>query len=200
MSVNSFAVSFDYRCPFAKNIHLHVIRALRAGADFDVTFVPWTLSQGYRDEGDLDVWDDPRRDVDLLSLAAGVSVRDEQPDHFLDAHEALFLARHVDGIRLATFDEIATVLAPVHVDLDRVAADLESRRPHKVIGAAYEEFAAYEAFGVPTFVVNSDAVFVRYMDVPTDDAGASIDLIARLVDMIAYSPSLNEFKHTTLPA
>ena len=30
----------DYRCPFAKNIHLHVIEALRAGADFDVNFVP----------------------------------------------------------------------------------------------------------------------------------------------------------------
>ena len=32
--MTSFDLSFDYRCPFAKNIHLHVVTALRAGADF----------------------------------------------------------------------------------------------------------------------------------------------------------------------
>ena len=41
-----FDLSFDYRCPFAKNIHLHVITALRAGADYEVNFAPWSLSQG----------------------------------------------------------------------------------------------------------------------------------------------------------
>ena len=62
-----FDLSYDYRCPFAKNIHLHVISALEAGADFDVRFVPWTLSQGHRDEGAPDVWLDPARDADTFT-------------------------------------------------------------------------------------------------------------------------------------
>ena len=43
--MTSFGLSYDYRCPFAKNIHLHVLTALAAGADFEVEFIPWTMSQ-----------------------------------------------------------------------------------------------------------------------------------------------------------
>ena len=198
--MTAFELSFDYRCPFAKNIHLHVLTALRAGADFDVTFVPWTLSQGHRHEGDPDVWNDPSREGDLVALAAGVSVRDLQPDLFFAAHEALFRARHERAIRLATFDEVASVLEPLGVDLGIVRDDLESRRPYREIQNSYERFATVEAFGVPTFVVGSDATFVRYMDPPTTDADASIRLIDSLLTMIATQPQLNEFKHTRLPA
>jgi len=53
-----------------------VITALRAGADFDVTFVPWTMSQGYRADGALDTWDDPTRDPEHLALAVSTSIRD----------------------------------------------------------------------------------------------------------------------------
>ncbi len=198
--MTAFELSFDYRCPFAKNIHLHVITALRAGADFDVTFVPWTLSQGHRPDGAPDVWDDPTREPDLVALAAGVSVRDQQPEHFLAAHEALFRARHERHVRLATFDEVASVLQPIGVDVANVRADLESRRPYREIKASYERFATVEAFGVPTFVVGSDATFVRYMDPPTADADASIRLIGSLLELMAHQPQLNEFKHTRLPA
>ena len=198
--MTAFELSFDYRCPFAKNIHLHVITALRAGADFDVTFVPWTLSQGHRPDGAPDVWDDPTREPDLVALAAGVSVRDQQPEHFLAAHEALFRARHERHVRLATFDEVASVLQPIGVDVANVRADLESRRPYREIHASYERFATVEAFGVPTFVVGSDATFVRYMDPPTADADASIRLIGSLLELMAHQPQLNEFKHTRLPA
>ena len=198
--MTAFELSFDYRCPFAKNIHLHVITALRAGADFDVTFVPWTLSQGHRPDGAPDVWDDPTREPDLVALAAGVSVRDQQPGHFLAAHEALFRARHERHVRLATFDEVASVLQPIGVDVANVRSDLESRRPYREIQASYERFATVEAFGVPTFVVGSDATFVRYMDPPTADADASIRLIGSLLELMAHQPQLNEFKHTRLPA
>jgi len=198
--VTSFELSFDYRCPFAKNIHLHVITALKAGADFDVEFVPWTLSQGHREEGDLDVWDDPRREGDLVALAAGVSVRDRQPDLFLETHEALFRARHERFIRLSTIEEVAVVLEPVGVDLSMVYADLASRRPHRVIKENYERFATVEAFGVPTFVVGTDATFVRYMDPPSANADESIRLIESLISLMTHQPQLNEFKHTRLPA
>ncbi len=198
--MTAFELSFDYRCPFAKNIHLHVLTALRAGADFDVTFVPWTLSQGHRHEGEPEVWDDPTREADLVALAAGVSVRDQQPDRFFAAHEALFRARHEQFVRLATFDEVATALEPVGVDIAMVREDIASRRPYREIKDSYERFATVEAFGVPTFVVGSDATFVRYMDPPTADADASIRLIDSLLTLMAYQPQLNEFKHTRLPA
>jgi hypothetical protein len=196
--MTSFDLSFDYRCPFAKNIHLHVITALRAGADFDVNFAPWSLSQGSRPAGP-DVWNDPAYDADLLSLAAGVSVRDQQNEYFLDAHEAMFRARHDRAIRLVTLDEISNVLAPLGVDMAKVAADVASRRPHDVIAASHKEFDRFEAFGVPTFVVNDDATFVRYMSEPTDDPAPSVELITTLLAMMTTRADLNEFKHTQLP-
>jgi hypothetical protein len=194
-----FDLSFDYRCPFAKNLHLHVITALRAGADFDVNFAPWSLSQGARSDGAPDVWNDPAYDADLLSLAAGISVRDQQSAYFLDAHEALFRARHDRAIRLVTLDEISNVLAPLGVDMAKVAADVASRRPHDVIAATHKEFDRFEAFGVPTFVVNDDATFVRYMSEPSDDPAASADLITTLLALMTVRADLNEFKHTQLP-
>ncbi len=195
----SFQLSYDYRCPFANIIHRHVVTALRRGADFDVTFVPWTMSQGTRAEGSPDVWDDPSRDEELLALAVSVSIRDQQPEFFLEAHEALFRARHEDGVRLRSIDEIKAVLAATGVDLARVFADVESRRPHKVIGTSFAEFERYEAFGVPTFVVGNDATFVRYMVPPTDRPDESVALIESLVNLMTNQSSLNEFKHTTLP-
>jgi hypothetical protein len=194
-----FDLSFDYRCPFAKNIHLHVVTALRVGADFNVNFVPWSLSQGSRSDGAPDVWNDPAYDGDLLSLAAGISVRDQQSEYFLDAHEALFRARHDRAIRLVTLDEISNVLAPLGVDMAKVAADVASRRPHDVIAASHKEFDRFEAFGVPTFVVNDDATFVRYMSEPSDSPEESVELITSLLTMMTSRADLNEFKHTQLP-
>ncbi len=191
-----FLLSYDYRCPFAKIIHLHVIEALRAGANFDVTFVPWTMSQGYRDEGAPDVWDDPERDSQLLSLAVSTSVQALMPERFLDVHEALFRARHDRAIRLVSEPEIATALEGLDLDLSAIFDDVASRRPHKVIGEWFREFERYEAFGVPTFVIDGDATFVRYMNPPTDDPQASIALIESLVTLMSDQSALNEFKHT----
>src|SRR3954452_4533349 len=72
----AFAVTFDYRCPFARNAHEHVVAGLRAGAAWDVTFVPFSLGQVHVGEGEPDVWDHWRDDTGLLALQAGVVVRD----------------------------------------------------------------------------------------------------------------------------
>ncbi|HEY1825071.1 MAG TPA: hypothetical protein VGG21_03825 [Acidimicrobiales bacterium] len=191
-----FALSYDYRCPFAKNLHLHVIDALRAGAPFEVSFVPWTMSQGYRAEGAPNVWDDPSKDEQLLALAVSTSIRDLFFDSFLDAHEALFLARHVRAIRLVNEAEIRRALETVDLDLAVIFDDVASRRPHKVIGETFREFERYEAFGVPTLVVEGDATFVRYMNPPFGDAAASIALVESLVTLASEESALNEFKHT----
>jgi hypothetical protein len=195
----SFAVSFDYRCPFAKNIHLHLVEALRDGADFDVTFLPWTLSQGHRAEGEGDVWDNPARDGDHAALAAGISVRDLQGELFLDVHAALFRARHEGGRRLADLDEVLAVLAPLGVDVDSVRDDVLSRRPHQIIGETYRRLEPLEAFGVPTFVIGDDAVFVRYMIPPATTAVSSRAVIDGILTLMTVSPAINEFKHTKVP-
>jgi len=197
--VTAFELSYDYRCPFAKNIHLHVLSALKAGADFDVDFVPWTMSQGYKDEDAPDVWDDPSHDPDLLALAVSISVRDQQPDKFHAAHEALFRARHEQAIRLVTLDEIKSVLVSAGVDFEVVERDLLTRRPHQVIGENFKRFERVEAFGVPTFVVDNDATFVRYMTPPSEDPKESIALIESLLSLMTAQSELNEFKHTRLP-
>ena len=197
--MTSFGLTYDYRCPFAKNIHLHVLTALKAGADLDVEFIPWTMSQGHRAPGAPDVWDDPGHDAALVALAASVSVRDEQPEFFLAAHEHLYRARHERATRLATANEIVDVLAPLGVDTDKVLADIASRRPHLVIAESFRSMEAYEVFGVPTFIVGENATFVRYMEPPTDDGLASARIIESLVTLMAEQPQLNEFKHTRVP-
>lgn len=197
--MQSFKLSYDYRCPFAKNIHLHAVAALRAGADLSIEFSPWTMSQGYRDEGAPDVWADPSKDADLLALAVSVSIRDQQPEHFLDAHEALFRGRHEQGLALKSWADIEAALATTNVDLEAVRRDVDARRPHAVIGATFREFEGYEAFGVPTFVVNGDATFVRYMRAPSDDDQASAKLFDSLLTLMSSEVDLNEFKHTKVP-
>ncbi len=199
MALPAFELSYDYRCPFAKNIHLHVITALRAGGALDVAFAPWTMSQGHRAPGAPDVWDDPSKDSELLSLAYSTSIRDQQTEHFLDAHEALFRGRHEKGIRLISHEEIADVLKNTGVNIESARVDVESRRPHAVIGETFRKFEKMQAFGVPTFVVNGDATFVRYMKPPTEDGANSIEIISSLVTLMADSADLNEFKHTQLP-
>ena len=55
----TFAITWDYRCPFARNLHDNVIAGLLDGADWDVTFVPFSLGQVHVGEGETDVWDEP---------------------------------------------------------------------------------------------------------------------------------------------
>jgi len=195
----SFHLSYDYRCPFAKNMHLHVLSALRAGADFDVTFVPWAMGQGHRMPGAPDVWDDPKQDSHNLALAVSASIRDNQPELFLVTHEALFRARHEQAKNLRNVDEIEEILSPLGVDMAAVRDDLASRRPFHVLGESFRFMERFDAFGVPTFVVNDDATFVRYMQPPTDDDAASIEVVRSLVTMMTTNANVNEFKHTKVP-
>ncbi len=128
--MKSFAVTWDYRCPFARNAHEHLAAALAGGADWDVTFLPFSLSQAHVPEGGAPVWDDPAKAQDLLALGAGVVVRDQYPELFLDAHIALFSARHDEGLDLRQPDVVASVLERVGVPGDKVVAEVDHRCGH----------------------------------------------------------------------
>jgi hypothetical protein len=194
-----FSVTWDYRCPFARNAHEHLAVALAGGADWDVTFLPFSLSQAHVPEGGAPVWDDPEKAKDLLALAAGVVVRDQYPDHFLDAHVALFAARHDDGLDLRQPDVVAAVLDRVGVPGDKVLAEALAGPPVREIRQAHERAVGeLEVFGVPTFIVDDRAVFVRLMSRPEGDVDLARRTMQGVLDLFDSMPDLNEFKYTTL--
>jgi hypothetical protein len=111
-----FSITWDYRCPFARNLHDHVVEGLLDGADWDVTFVPFSLGQVHVGEGETDVWDEPERDSGLLALRAGVVVRDHFPEQFLGTHRELFAVRHVHGNKLTDREVLDDALRAGGVD------------------------------------------------------------------------------------
>ena len=128
-----FAVSFDYRCPFARNAHEHLVAGLGAGADWDVRFVPFSLNQVHVEEGQPAVWDDPEKQPSLLAMQVGVAVRDNWPDAFRRVHIALFAARHDQARDIREADVLRDVLKANGVEPDAVFAEIDSGRtatPH----------------------------------------------------------------------
>lgn len=194
-----FAVNWDYRCPFARNAHEHIAVGLADGAEWDVTFLPFSLSQIHVAEGDPAVWDNPDKAKDLMALGAGVVVRDQYPDRFLDAHVALFAARHDEGLDLRIPEVVAGVLDAVGVPGDKVIAEVRSGAPIDEIRRAHEQSVNdWAAFGVPTFVVDGRAVFVRIMSRPKGDAQRARRNIDGVLQLFGSLPDLNEYKFTTL--
>ena len=194
----TFSVTWDYRCPFARNGHEHILDALEAGAEWDVTFVPYFLNQGMGSEGQQ-TWGDPSHQADLLALAAGVVVRDRFPDYFLAVHRSLFTARHDEAGDLRDRDVVHGALTRGGVDADAVLAEVDAGWPAEVIRAEHDRCVdQLDVFGVPTFIVDDDAVFARLMTRPGGDGQVAKATIDRVLDLIGEHPELNEFKHTRL--
>ncbi|MCU1375025.1 MAG: hypothetical protein JWO68_2311 [Actinomycetia bacterium] len=194
MPSRPFAVTFDYRCPFARIAHEHVLDGLEAGADWDVHFQPFSLSAA-KDP----TWD-RAQDSGLLALELAIAVRDTQPDRFLAAHRALFSFRHDHGGNLRDVEPLRAVLDGVGVDTAAALAEVESGLPLKTVRAEHEAAVNdYEVWGVPTFIADGQAAFVRLMERPANTAVAGAGAIDRIVDMLTGWPELNEFKHMTLP-
>ena len=197
--MTEFAVNWDYRCPFARNAHEHIIEGLRAGAGWDVRFVPFSLGQVHVSEGEPDIWVRPQDDRGLLALQAGVVVRDKFPDQFLDVHEALFALRHDEGRHLEDPDEVRRVLDDKGVDADAVFAEIESGAALEQVRIEHTASAEdLDAWGVPTFMQGDRAVFVRLMERPRGDGDVAKATIDRVLDLLGDFPQLNEFKHTSL--
>jgi 2-hydroxychromene-2-carboxylate isomerase len=199
VTTRSFAVTWDYRCPFARNAHEHLVEALESGADWDVTFVPFSLGQVHVKEGEPDVWDVPDGDTGLLALRAGTVVRDKFPERFLAAHRALFALRHDEGGLLQDEQAVRRTLEGVEVDADAVFDEIASGRAMDRVREEHTAYAAsHSVWGVPTFIQGDQAVFVRLMHRPHGDAELATSTIERVVDLLGW-PELNEFKHTSIP-
>ncbi len=198
----SFAVTWDYRCPFARNAHEHVLTGLAAGADWEVAFLPFSLGQVHVEDGQPTVWDKPEQDAGILALQAGVVVRDEFAEQFPGVHRALFAARHDQALRLDDRAVIETVLSDQGVPAAEVFARVDSGAALTTVRDEHERYAAsHQVWGVPTFIAGDQAVFVRFMDRSPVGAGAaaSVRTIERTVDLVSGWTELNEFKHTSIP-
>jgi 2-hydroxychromene-2-carboxylate isomerase len=195
-----FAITHDYLCPFARNAAEVVVRALEAGAPFEVDFRAFSLSQVHLEEGDPPVWQpaaEPRSGV--LALQWGLAVRDELPERFPAVHLALFAARHDQGLDLNDPEVLAAAVASAGVDPDEVAKLVAVGGPAAALAADHSwAVDGSRVFGVPTFVTGRRAVFVRLMDRPRSP-GAARATLERVMAMVEDWPDLNEFKATVIP-
>jgi 2-hydroxychromene-2-carboxylate isomerase len=193
-----FSVTWDYRCPFARIAHRHLVDGLLDGADWDVTFLPFSLGQVHVEEGETPIWDRPDDDTGLLALQAAVVVRDSRPDLFPVVHRALFEARHAEGAHIRDEVVLHGLLYANGADADAVLAEVATGRPLATVRAEHTAAAEdFDVWGVPTFISGDRAVFIRLMDLPADGADAR-RTIERCLDMVDGWPALNEFKHTNL--
>jgi len=198
----SFAVTWDYRCPFARNVHEHLLTGLAAGADWQVEFLPFSLGQAHVEEGQPSVWEKPEQDSGILALQAGVVVRDEFPAQFRDVHRALFGARHDDALHLEDRAVVERVLTEQGVPADVAFERIDSGKVLATVRAEHERYVeSHKVWGVPTFISGEQSVFIRLMDrAPVGaDPQPSIRNIERAVDLVTGWPNLNEFKHTSIP-
>jgi DSBA-like thioredoxin domain len=197
---NSFAVTWDYLCPFARNAHEHIVAALKGGADWDIKFRFFSLAQAHIEEGGTPVWGDPAAHSGVLAGLAGVVVRERQPERFLDAHLALFTARHDQGVDLRDSDQVARALDAIGLDGRGIIQEAQSDWAVKQARSEHDEAVQrWEVFGVPTFIADDRAVFVRLMTRPDGDAKLAEKTLERVMDTFDDFPELNEYKFTKIP-
>ena len=200
MPLPSFAVTWDYRCPFARNAHEHLVAALQSGADWDVTFVPFSLNQAHVEEGGPDVWDDPSKASALLAMEVGIAARDTLPaEQFLLVHQALFTARHDEGRDIREEGVLRGILDEQGVNPAPIFNAIAEGWPLETFRKEHERSVAdHQVWGVPTFIANGQSVFVRLMSRPNGDGAVAKETVARTVNLVTGWPDLNEFKHTSI--
>ncbi len=199
MALPPFAVTFDYRCPFARTAHEHVVLALQAGADWDVRFMPFSLDQAHVEEGGIDVWDDPAQRPQQTATLVGIAVRDTQPEHFPAVHLGLFTARHEHQLDVKDEVAVARVVDAAGGDGQATLAEVATGGPLDTLAEEHQRLVKdHDVFGVPTFIVGDDAVFVRLTERAGGDGAIATATIDRIIDTITGWPSLNELKHTRI--
>lgn len=192
----SFAITFDYLCPFARIGNEAVVEALDEGADWDVRYVPFSLAQAHVEEGDPDVWDRPVRAPGtrgVVALQWGIAVRDHFPQRFAAFHVGLFDARHTRAADVDHDAVLGEVAGLAGLDARAIAAVVAGGSALETLAAEHREAVErWSVFGVPTFIAGDEAVFVRLME------RHNVADVRAVLDMLEWT-RLNEFKRTTIP-
>ena len=192
----SFAVTFDYLCPFARNAFESIRSGVDAGRDWDVRFVPFSLSQAHVPEGEQAAWDRPSGEKytsGVLALQWGLAVRDKFPGKFWDFHVAAFAARHDDARDIKDEGVLRDIAAAAGLNADEVATIVAGGQPRAaLIDEHTQAVERWNVFGVPTFIDGDEAVFVRLMERKRPE---DVDQVLALLG----ETRLNEFKRTAIP-
>ena len=188
-----FGITFDYLCPFTRNANEAVMNGIDAGKQWRPRYMAFSLVQVHIDEGQPNVWDAPEDKPGVLALQWAIAVRDHHPEAFPAVHRALFAARHDHGHDISNGAVVREAIAGAPVDPDEVAEHVASGIPLETLAREHTEAVNdWRVFGVPTFLVDDHATFIRFM------SRGDVDDLERALDLLAWS-SLNEFKRTTVP-
>jgi protein-disulfide isomerase-like protein with CxxC motif len=193
--MTAFEITYDYLCPFARIANEAVVEAIERGANYDVTFAPFSLTQNHLTESDTPVWDKSVSDAGRGVHAHywGIAVRDNFSDRFNDFHVALFNAKHDDLLDIDDPAVLASVAHDVGLDAAEVAEIVASGVPAKTLAAEHMRLVQdHSVFGVPTFIANDEAVFVRFMQ------RHELEDLDKVVGMVGWT-NVNEFKRTKVP-
>ena len=128
-----------------------------------------------------------------MLFRSGLAVRDHFPERFPAFHLAAFAARHDEARAIREESVMRAVAASVGLDADAVAARAADPETLATLAREHTELVErYDVFGVPTFVADGVATFVRFME-----RGRVEDLL-RVLDLLDWN-GLNEFKRTRIP-
>jgi len=191
---DSFSITYDYLCPFARNANEMVVEALGRGEDLDVSFVPFSLKEAHAVEDDIAQWDlqPDKFGTGVLALLWSIAIRDNYPDSFLEFHVSLFNVRHDDGSDINDESVIEAVVEAVGLDPVKIREQVASGVPAQTLAAEHSRASEnHGVFGVPTFIQGDEAVFVRFME-----RHDKRDL-EKVLEMLKWT-NLNEFKRTRI--
>ena len=192
----TFAVTFDYPCPFARNAFEAIAAGIEAGRDWQVRYVPFSLSQAHVPEGETPAWDRPlgeRYTSGVLALQWGLVARDHFSDRFGVFHLKAFAARHDEGRDIRDETVLRDVATAAGLDPDAIAEIVAGGEPRATLAAEHTEAVdRWRVFGVPTFIDGDEAVFVRLME------RGNVDDLEQVLALL-QSTRLNEFKRTVVP-
>jgi hypothetical protein len=190
-----FQVTFDYLCPFARNLSEAALDGVAAGRDWQPWFRPFSLSQVHVPEGEPAVWeaDHPEAVSGVPALLWGIAVRDHCPERFPAVHRALFAARHDRGEDLRDPAAVRAAVQAAGADAEEIARIVAGGGPLRTLAAEHTEAVEqWAVFGVPTILMGGEAVYLRLMERGRDDD------LQRVLEMVEWT-RLNEFKRTRIP-
>lgn len=194
----SFRLNYDYRCPWTAVVHDTVLDGLEAGADWDIRFEPFSLGQVHVPDGGVPIWDRPADDSGLEALQVSVVVRDDRPEAFHAVNRGLFALRHKRGEQLDR-PHIDTVLTDAGLAPGDIWARVEDGSALAIVRDEHmTQVKDLDVWGVPTFMVGDQAVFIRMLERSDGDGQVAIRRVNRVLELIADDANLNEFKHTSL--
>jgi hypothetical protein len=90
---------------------------------------------------------------------------------------------------------IADVLASVDLDDAKILAAAPDRN-EQFRSIHMDAVRDHKVFGVPTFIVDEAATFIRMRNRPEGDVAGAIKTVERVIGLMTDWPELNEFKWT----